>query len=85
MNAAAEGVTSVPEGIKAHGLFFDHLVELVPVKYYYDEGDKVNLRFLAKGAKVVAKQQVSDKPWGLVAAFSCTEVCHMEMQPWLCR
>lgn len=84
MSAAAEpAATAVPSGVMVHGLFFDHLVELVPVKYYYDDGEKVNPRFLAKAAREAAKQQVGDGTVGAGLHFdgwTCTQhhhVCQM--------
>ncbi|KAG2446769.1 hypothetical protein HYH02_008329 [Chlamydomonas schloesseri] len=42
--------------------FFDHLVELVPAKYYYDdEFAKVNPRFLAKAARDALKAEAKTK------------------------
>eukprot|EP00198_Chlamydomonas_reinhardtii_P012362 XP_001701699.1 predicted protein [Chlamydomonas reinhardtii] len=42
--------------------FFDHLVELVPAKYYYDdEFAKVNPRFLAKAARDAFKAEAKTK------------------------
>lgn len=39
--------------------FFDHLVELVPAKHYYDDDHQhLNPRFLAKAARAAAKEEM---------------------------
>ena len=42
--------------------FFDHLVELVPAKFYIDSGreDASNVKYLKKSAKAEAKRQAKD-------------------------
>ncbi|KXZ43523.1 hypothetical protein GPECTOR_88g466 [Gonium pectorale] len=51
-------VTDVVE----HARFFDHLVELVPAKYYYDDDfAKVNPRHLAKAAREAYRAELKQK------------------------
>ena len=46
-------------GLQEHARFFDHLVELVPAKHYYDdEHQHLNTRFLAKAAREAAKEEM---------------------------
>ncbi|KAF5843024.1 surfeit locus protein 6-domain-containing protein [Dunaliella salina] len=45
------------DAILSHSRFFDHLVDLIPAKYYRaDEHEHVELRFLPQQAKAAAKQ-----------------------------
>eukprot|EP00983_Pelagomonas_calceolata_P106101 1159199-Pelagomonas_calceolata.AAC.8 len=45
------------DAMLAHSRFFDHLVDLIPAKYYRaDEHEHVELRFLPQQAKAAAKQ-----------------------------
>lgn len=42
--------------IASHSNFFDHLVELVPAKYYLDtDNDRLNLKFLKQNERAAAK------------------------------
>jgi hypothetical protein len=60
--------TALPlASMQANAAFFDHLVELIPSRHYFEEGEKSNPRFLAKAARQAAKQQVSLFP-GLISA-----------------
>ena len=55
-------MTAAVEFVAEHARFFDHLVELVPAKHYYeDEFAKVNPRFLAKAAREAHKAEVKAK------------------------
>jgi hypothetical protein len=55
-------MTAAVELVAEHARFFDHLVELVPAKHYYeDEFAKVNPRFLAKAAREAHKAEVKAK------------------------
>ncbi|PRW58169.1 surfeit locus 6-like protein [Chlorella sorokiniana] len=50
------GTQGGASALRAHSRFFDHLVDLVPAKYYLDSGeDKVNLKYLKKSARDEAK------------------------------
>jgi 60S ribosome biogenesis protein Rrp14 len=41
---------------QAHSAFFDHLVELVPARYYHDlDADRVSTKYMKKGDRDVAK------------------------------
>ena len=43
--------------LHAHSQFFDHLVELVPPKYYHDlDRDRVSTKYMKKADKAAAKQ-----------------------------
>ena len=43
--------------LHAHSRFFDHLVELVPPKYYHDlDRDRVSTKYMKKADKAAAKQ-----------------------------
>ncbi|EFJ45299.1 hypothetical protein VOLCADRAFT_121188 [Volvox carteri f. nagariensis] len=51
----------VPD-VAEHARFFDHLVELVPAKFYYDdESARINPRHLAKAAREALKADAKSK------------------------
>ncbi|GLC33579.1 hypothetical protein PLESTB_000091000 [Pleodorina starrii] len=50
----------VPD-VAEHARFFDHLVELVPPRFYYDDDARVNTRFLKKEAREELKADVKFK------------------------
>ena len=51
--SSEELVASLP----SHSKYFDHLVELIPPRYYYNtDADRVNTKFMKKADRAAAKQ-----------------------------
>ncbi len=62
MVAADGAAVQADGGVAEHARFFDHLVELVPAKYYYDDdASRMNPRHLAKAAREALKADVKFK------------------------
>lgn len=48
--------------VRAHARFFDHLVDLIPAKFYNGDGDdRVDLMSMKKAARAAAKQEFKAK------------------------
>lgn len=46
--------------LQSHAAFFDHLVELVPARYYHDlDADRVNTKYMKKTDRLAAKAAFS--------------------------
>lgn len=60
--AAAAGASAAPSGSSAeHAKFFNHLVDLIPARYYYeDDIERMNPKFMQKAARAAAKQQMKE-------------------------
>lgn len=47
--------------VQAHSRFFDHLVDLIPARFYHDEQEHLDMKSLKKAERLAAKEEFKQK------------------------